>query len=74
MCNNHNFTKPFKSYLGKNAVYNLINNMIEEHKNYSDRMKKHFNKELVMTTKDEEDFNNSPKCWIWDVFDAYYNF
>ena len=27
-------------------------------------MKKHFNKELVMTNEDNEDFKNSTKCWI----------
>ena len=37
-------------------------------------MKKHFNKDVVMTTKDDEDFNNSPKCWIRDAFYANYNF
>ena len=44
--------------------------MVDEHKDYSDMTKKHFNKELVMTTKDNEDFNNTPKCWIRDVFCA----
>ena len=29
-------------------------------------MKIHFNKELVMTKKDNEDFDNSTKCWICD--------
>ena len=29
-------------------------------------MKNHFNKELVMTKKDHEDFENSTKCWICD--------
>ena len=29
-------------------------------------MKKHFNKELVITKKDNEDFKNSTKCWICD--------
>ena len=29
-------------------------------------MKKHFNKELVMTKDDNEDFKNSAKCWICD--------
>ena len=38
--------------------------MIEESKYCSDVMKKHFNKELVMTKEDNEDFENSPKCWI----------
>ena len=44
--------------------------MVDEHKNYSDMTKKHFNKELVMTTEDNEDFNNTPKSWIRDVFCA----
>ena len=29
-------------------------------------MKKHFNKELGMTKEDNEDFENSTKCWIYD--------
>ena len=29
-------------------------------------MKKHFNKELVMTKKDDDDFENSTKRSIWD--------
>ena len=29
-------------------------------------MKKHVNKELVMTKEDNEDFTNSIKCWICD--------
>ena len=29
-------------------------------------MKKHFNKELVMTKEDYEDFKNSATCWICD--------
>ena len=29
-------------------------------------MKKIFNKELVMTKKDNEDFENSTKCWVSD--------
>ena len=40
--------------------------MIEESKYCSDMMKKHFNKELVMTKEDNEDFKNSTKCWNCD--------
>ena len=29
-------------------------------------MKKHFNKELVLTKDDNQDFKNSSKCWIYD--------
>ena len=40
--------------------------MIEESKYCSDVIKKHFNKELVMTKEDDEHFENSAKCWICD--------
>ena len=33
------FSKPFKTYLGKDTVYNFINNMIKESKYWSDVMK-----------------------------------
>ena len=36
--------------------------MIEESKYCSDVMKKHFNKELLMTKEDKEDFKGSSKC------------
>ena len=56
------FSKPFKLCLGEDAVYNFINSMIEENKYCSGVMKKHFNKELVITKEDNENFKNSIKC------------
>ena len=41
--------------LGEDAAYNFINSIIEERKFCIDIMKKHFNKELVMTKEDDED-------------------
>ena len=38
--------------------------MIKENKYGSHIMKKNYNKELVMTKKDNENFENSTKCWI----------
>ena len=58
------FSKPFKTYLGKDAVYNFINSMIEENKYYSEVMKKNFKKKLVMNKEDNEDFKIPTKCWI----------
>ena len=55
------FSKPFKTYLGNDAGYNFINNMIEESKCCSDVTKKDFNKELVTTKEHSEDFKNSTK-------------
>ena len=40
--------------------------MIEESKCCNDLRKKDFNKELVMTKEDNEDFKNSTKCWVCD--------
>ena len=57
------FSKLFKTYLGEDAVYNFINNMIEESKYCSGVIKKHFNKELVMTKEDNVVFKNTTKCW-----------
>ena len=64
VCVDDKFSKSFKSYLGKDAVYNFISSMIEESNYCSDVMKKHFNKELVITKKDNEDFENPTACWI----------
>ena len=66
VCVDDKFSKPFKTYLGKDAVYNFINSMIKERKSSSDVMKKNFDKEVVMTKEDNEDFKKSTKCWICD--------
>ena len=60
------FSKPFKTYFAQDVVYNFINSMIKEYKYCSDLMKKHFNRELVITKEDNEDFGNYPICWISD--------
>ena len=67
VCFDDKFSKPFKSYLGKDSVYHFTGSMIEESKYCSAVMKKHFNKELVMTKEDNEDFENSAKFWICDI-------
>ena len=66
VCVDDKFIKPYKSYLGEDAIYNYISSMIEETKYCSDVMKKRFSKELVMTKEDNEYFENSTKCWICD--------
>ena len=66
VCVDDKFSKPFKTYLGEDAVCDFINSMIEESKYCHKVMKKHFNKELVMTKEDNEGFKNSTKCWICD--------
>ena len=50
----------------EDAVYNFICSFFEDNKYCSNVMKKHLNKELVITKEDHEDFENSTKCWICD--------
>ena len=45
--------------------------MIEENKYCNNVMKKHFKKELLMTNKDKEDFENFTKCQTNDYVDAH---
>ena len=66
VCADGKFSQPYKTYLGKDAVDNFINNMIWESKYGSNMMKKHFNRELVVAKEDDEDFRSSTKCWIYD--------
>ena len=40
--------------------------MIDESKNCTDMLNRHFNEGLVMTRRNDEDFENSSKCWICD--------
>ena len=66
VCVDYKFSKPFKSYLGEDAICNFINGMIAESKYFTDITKNHFNRKLVMTKEDDEDFENSTECWICD--------
>ena len=66
VCVDDKFSKPSKSYLGEDAVCNFISSMIKGSKYCSDMMKKHFIKELVMTEKDAQDFENSTERSICD--------
>ena len=47
VCVDNKFSKPFKSYLGEDAVYNFINGMVQESKFCTDIIKNTFNKELL---------------------------
>ena len=58
-------------YRGKNEAYRFIEAIVKE-MNYCQKIiKKHFNKNLVMSAVDEERFQLSNNCWICDkLFDA----
>ena len=48
----------------KNAVFKFIQSIFKEYDYCKVVMKKHFNKSLVMTVDEEEDFERSNICWI----------
>ena len=56
-------SKPVKSCVVEDSVYNFIKGMIEESK-YYDKVKVKFNKKFVITEEDNEDFKNSTKYLI----------
>ena len=65
MCVDGRYSKSCKSYFVQGAIDKfMINGMIRESEYYSKVIKTTFNKPLVMTEKDHENFHNSAKCWI----------
>ena len=51
-------------YRGKNAVYKYIQSSFIEYSYCRSVMKKHFNKNLVMSVDDQKEFEKSCICWI----------
>ena len=50
--------------LMKTTVYKFIQSTISEHSYCRSVMKKHFNKNLVITVDEEEEFERNNSCWI----------
>ena len=51
-------------------VYRFIETILRECDYYKKVIKKHFNKNLVISEKDQQIFQSSNKCWICDkLFD-----
>ena len=49
----------------KNAVFKFIQCIFKEYDYCVRVMKKHFNKNLIMTTEENEEFERSNICWIY---------
>ena len=64
VCVDDKYSKNVALYRGQNAVYKLIQYIFKEYDYCRNVMKKHFNKNLVMTAKEEEEFERSNICWI----------
>ena len=63
VCFDDRFSKPIVVFRGKNAAFKFIEAILKEYEYCKKVMKKHFNKNLIMT-EEEEQFQSSNTCWI----------
>ena len=63
VCIDDEFTKPIVVFRGKNAAYKFIEAILKEFEYCKKVMKKHFNKNLIMS-EEEKEFQSSDICWI----------
>ena len=64
VCVDDKYSKDVVFYRGKNPVFKFIQCIFKEYSYCKDVMKKHFNKNLVMTAEENEEFERSNICWI----------
>ena len=57
------FSKNAVLYRGENAVYKFIQSIFNEYSYCRSVMKKYFNKNLIMSAEEEEQFEKSEICW-----------
>ena len=66
VCVDDRFSEPMVLYRGENAASKFIEAIYEAYEYYKKVMKKHFNKNLIITEEDEENFQSSNICWIYE--------
>ena len=62
------FTKSIIVFRGESTAYKFIEQIPKEFEYSKKVMKKHFNKNLIMSEKKEEQFQSSNICWICEKF------
>ena len=63
VCVDDKFSKSIVVFRGENAAYEFIKAILKEFEYCKKVMKKHFNKNLIMS-EEEEQFQLSNMCWI----------
>ena len=64
VCVDNKFSKDVVLYRGKNAAYKFIEAILEKYDYCKKVIKKHFNKNLIISAEEEEKFQLSNSCWI----------
>ena len=65
VCIDDRFTLPSIIFKGKDCINEFITRVLDKQKWIKQIIKQYFNKRLIMTSEDEEIFNNSHICWIY---------
>ena len=64
VCVDDKFTKPIVVFRGESTAYEFIKEILKEYEYCKKVMKKHFNKNLITSEKEDEQFQSSSICWI----------
>ena len=64
VCIDNKFSKDVVLYRGKNAVLKFIMSILKEYDYYRSVLKKHFNKNLVITAEKNKEIEKTNICWI----------
>ena len=64
VCIDDKFTKAIVAFRGKNAAHEFVKVILNKYEYCKKVMKKHFNKNLIMSEKEEEQFQSSNISWI----------
>ena len=64
VCIDDRFSKPIVVFSGENTAYEFIKAVLKEYEYCKKLMKKHFNKSLIITKDEEEQYQSNNNCWI----------
>ena len=64
VCIDNRFTLPTKSFTGSDSTKEFIQKIFTQQKRINQIINQHFNKKLKISTKFENNYQNSEICWI----------
>ena len=64
VCIDDKFSKDVVLFRGKNAIFRFIQSIFGEYSYCKSIIKKNFNKNLIMSSEEEEQFEKTEICWI----------
>ena len=68
VCIDGKYSKNVVLYRGKNAIFKFIQSIFNEYSYCKNIMKRHFDKNLIMSIEEEELFEKTNICWMCNKF------